>query len=131
MQTKKHATGVTLSAVTVKDLDKMKHLFVDLLGLEIKDYAEEYGWMELAGEHGALLGVCKHTDHSADAGVQQLPGSNAWVSISVDDIEFTKKHLEDNGIQFLSDIIEVPGHVKMALFADYDGNNFWICQKLD
>ena len=42
----KLARGVTLSCITVSDLAKARHLFVDLLGLEVKDYQEEHKWME-------------------------------------------------------------------------------------
>lgn len=131
METKKYARGITLSAVSVKSLEASKKLFVDLLGLELKDYAPEYNWMEIGGEEGALLGVCQASDQCHEEGVQQAPGENAWVSISVDDVEESKKHLEDNGVEFLGEVMEVPGHVKMALFHDGDGNKFWLCQKLD
>ncbi len=131
METKKYAKGITLSAVTVKNLEKMKHLFVDLLGLELKDYAPEYNWMEIGGEMGSLLGVGQEAPDCAEQEIQQAPGNNAWVSISVDNLEESKAHLENNGITFIGDIFEVPGHVKMALFQDYDGNRFWLTEKLD
>ncbi|MCP5509670.1 MAG: VOC family protein [Chlamydiales bacterium] len=131
METKSRARGFTLSAVTVKNLESAKHLFVDLLGLELKDYAPEYNWMEIGGEEGSLLGVGQHSEECCVAELQQKPGEHAWVSISVDDVDATKKHLEANGIEFIGDVFEVPGHVKMALFKDKDGNRFWISQKLD
>ncbi len=131
METKKHANGIMMSTCTVKNLESAKRLFVDLLGLELKDYAPEYNWMEIGGEQGSLLGIGQESTECGAADVQQTAGNNAWVSISVDDVDATKKHLEDNGVEFIGDIFEVPGHVKMALFKDQDGNRFWITQKLD
>lgn len=125
----KYAKGIALSAITVKNIETSKRLFVDLLGLELKDYAPEYNWMEIGGDEGALLGVGQSQECGAD--YQQAPGDNAWVSISVENLEESKKHLEDNGIEFIGDVFEVPGHVKMALFNDGDGNRFWLCEKLD
>ncbi|MCB1108982.1 MAG: VOC family protein [Chlamydiia bacterium] len=131
MKTKKYAKGITLSAITVKNLEKTKHLFVDLLGLELKDYAPEHKWMEIGGEVGTLLGVGESSGECGPVEIQQAPGENAWVSITVDDVNEAKEHLEAHGIEFLGDIFEVPGHVKMALFKDFDGNRFWLTQMLD
>ena len=131
METKKHANGITMSTCTVKNLESAKHLFVDLLGLELKDYAPEYNWMEIGGEQGSLLGIGQESTECGAADIKQAAGQHAWVSISVDDVVATKKHLQDNGIEFIGEIFEVPGHVKMALFEDQDGNRFWITQKLD
>lgn len=46
----KIAKGISLASVTVSDLKAAKHLFVDLLGLEIKEHAEEFKWLELGAE---------------------------------------------------------------------------------
>ena len=58
-KTKKLATGSTLSCITVSNFEKAKHLFVDLLGLEVTDYQEKYGWMEVGTAKGSLIGVGK------------------------------------------------------------------------
>lgn len=131
MKTKKYAKGITLSAISVKNLEETKKLFVDLLGLELKDYSPEHKWMEIGGEVGTLLGVAESSGECGPIEVQQAPGDNAWVSITVDDVNEVKEHLESHGIEFLGDIFEVPGHVKMALFKDFDGNRFWLTQMLD
>ena len=57
-------------------------------------------------------------------------GSSAIVSIEVGNIEEAKKYLEENGIEFMNKILEVPGEVKLALFKDSDGNRYFLSQKL-
>lgn len=129
MKKTKLATGMCLSSVTVSDLKKAKHLFVDLLGFEVKEYAEEYNWMELQGEEGSRLGIGQYAPQSSPD-KELKPGTNAIPSISVLNIEEAKKHLESNGVQFLGKIMEIPGEVKLALFKDFDGNKYFLAQCL-
>ena len=121
----KHAKGITMSCVTVSSLKETKHLFVDLLGLEIKDHDEHFNWMELEGEEGTRIGFGQPM---GDDGMKA--GTNAIVSISVDNVEETKAFLEDKGVQFLGEIIEIPNEVKLALFADKDGNQYFLAEQL-
>ena len=124
------AKGISLSSVTVSDIKKAKYLFVDLMGLTLKEFSEEYNWMEIGGEdQEARLGIGQACDASSD--FEAIPaGSNAIISIDVDNIELTKKHLENHGIQFLQEIMEIPNEVKLALFKDSDGNRYFLCEKL-
>ena len=55
---------------------------------------------------------------------------NAVLAMTVDDIVAAKKELEGKKVSFIGDIIEVPGYVKMATFADPDGNIFQLVQEL-
>ena len=121
----KFAKGITMSCVTVSSLEETKHLFVDLLGLEVKEYDERFNWMELEGEEGGRVGFGQPM---GDDGMKA--GTNAIVSISVDNLEETKAFLESNGIQFLGDTVEIPDEVKLALFADKDGNQYFLAEQL-
>jgi len=59
----KIAKGISMACITVSDIKKAKHLFVDLLGLEIKENAEEYKWLEIGGDdQDARLGVGEYAE---------------------------------------------------------------------
>ncbi len=120
----KIAKGMTMSCLTVSDIKKTKHLLVDILGLECTEHAEEYNWMEFKGEDGGYIGAGQPCGEGMKAGV------NASLSISVDNIEEAKAHLESHGVT-VGEINEIPGHVKLAPFKDEDGNEFFLAQKLD
>ena len=125
----KIAKGISLACVTVTDLKKAKHLFVDLLGLEIKEEAEEFKWLELGSEdQEARLGVGEYFEDQGSEYMQA--GTSAIVSIEVENVEEAKKHLEDNGVEFLNGVLEVPGEVKLAIFKDSDGNRYFLSEKL-
>lgn len=115
--------------ITVNDVAKAKKLFVDILGMQVRADAPEYGWLEVvAKEGGSALGIGQF---NPEYGKEVVPGQNAVVTFTVDDILAAKALLEKNNITLLGDITEVPGHVKMLFFTDFDGNKFQIVQLLD
>lgn len=120
--------SMDLAWITVSDFQRAKTFYTETLGLTLRSGAPEYSWMELVGKDGGMaLGV------GGDCGTDQnpvKPGQNAVMTMTVDDIVATKAALEAKGVQFFGDIIEVPGHVKMALFADPDGNKLQLVQML-
>lgn len=114
--------------ITVGDIAKAKKLFVDVLGMQVRSDAPEYGWMEVvAKDGGSALGIGQF---NPEYGKEVLPGQNAVVTFTVDDIVVAQAVLEKNNVTILGDICEVPGHVKMLFFADADGNKFQIVQLL-
>lgn len=115
-----------LAWISASDVKKAKEFFTDKLGLTLTSDAPEFGWFELQAKEGDfILGVGQDSQESP-----VRAGQNAVVTLSVDNIEETKKDLESKGVKFLGGIEEVPGHVKLALFADEDGNLFHLAQKL-
>lgn len=120
----KFAKGLGMSCLTVSDIKAAKKLFVDVLGLEMVEHAQQYNWMEFKGPDGGIIGV-------GEACGDTKPGVNATLSISVDNIEKAKATMETKGIKFTGDIMEIPGHVKLAPFVDEDGNEFFLAQKLN
>jgi len=118
---------MTLSWITASDLTKTKEFFTDTLGLKKTTDVAEYGWCEFLGQEGGMyLGV------GQSRGAEDLvkPGQNAVVTMVVDDIMQAKTELESKGVRFLDEIIEVPGHVKMVTFQDFDGNKFQLVEEL-
>ena len=125
----KIAKGISLACVTVSDLNKAKHLFVDLLGLDVKEHSEEFKWLELGSEdQEARLGIGESSDAPGSEYMQ--PGTSAIVSIEVSNVEEAKKYLEENGVEFLNGVLEIPGEVKLAIFKDSDGNRYFLSEKL-
>lgn len=116
-----------LAWISVKDIEKARAFFVDILGLKVKEENKEYGWLELAAtDEGVRLGIGQCTD------VENLvqPGSNAIMTMTVDDIVIARKILEQKNVIVIGDIFEVPGMVKMLFFTDADGNKFQLVQLL-
>ena len=113
-----------LAWVSVSELKQAKEFFTDVLGLSVSSSNEQFGWMELSAPEGGLtLGLGK-----GDQGPK--PGSGAIVAYNVDDINAMKKHLEDKNVTIIGDIMEIPGDVKMLMFADPDGNVFHVVEHL-
>ena len=121
----KIAKGISMSCVTVSSLEETKRIFSDLLGLEVKEYHEKFKWMELEGKEGGRVGFGEPTGDGMKA------GTNAIVSIEVENVDDTRAFLESKDIQFLGDTVEIPGEVKLALFADKDGNQYFLSEKLN
>ena len=120
-----------LSWIMVSDIKKAKKFFTEVLGLEVRTDNSEYNWLELMPKDGgAMLGIGQ-ANADSDCGKDVLPGSNAIVTFTVDNLEATKAEFEKKGVNILGDIMEVPGHVKMLLFSDLDGNKFQVCELLD
>lgn len=115
--------------IHVSDIQKAKKFFTEVLGLEIRQDTPEHNWMELvAKDGGSALGVGQY---NPNFGQQVKPGDNAIVTFTVDDIVISKAEFEKAGVTLIGDIVEVPGHIKMLFFTDFDGNKFQIVQLLD
>ena len=102
----KIAKGISLSCMTVSDLSKAKDLFIDLLGLVVKDHQEANNWMEIGGEEGGLLGIGQQSKEECCSLLKV--GSNAIVCIEVYDLNQAIKHLQSKNIKFHGEIIEIP-----------------------
>lgn len=118
--------NIGLSWISISDMRKAREFFVDKLGLKVNTDSAEYGWLELQGKDGGIeFGVGTYAE-----GCPIQAGHNAVVTFTVDNIEETKKDLESKGVKFMGGIEEIPGHVKMATFADEDGNVFQLAEIL-
>ncbi len=118
-----------LAWISVQDFARAKQFFTETLGLEIGHEVAAHGWLELkTATAGFYLGVGQYSE-AANGPI--TPGSNAVLTLTVDDLLATKAELEAKKVVFVGEILEVPGHVKMALFQDPDGNHFQLVQRLD
>lgn len=122
-----------LAWVVVSDLKKAKKFFKETLGLKVDTEDDTFGWMECSGseKEGAVIGIAQHNEHATEEECPVVPGGNAVITLSVEDIVKARKELQQKGVRLVGEIIEVPGHVKMQTFADPDGNIYQLVQKLD
>lgn len=116
--------GIFLSWIVVKDLQKAIEFYTTVAGLQLKEYAEEFGWAELAGPEGSILGIAQESPEHG-----QVAGKNAVVTISVDDIHSACERFGEHA-KLVGELIEIPGHVKMQTFEDKDGNTLQIVQTM-
>jgi predicted enzyme related to lactoylglutathione lyase len=113
-----------LSWIVVSDLKKARKFFTEAVGLKERTCAEEYGWAELTCEEGgATIGLAQENEEMG-------AGENAIITITVDHLEKTVAELKKKGVNLIGEIMEVPGHVKLQMFTDPDGNKFQLVQTL-
>ncbi|MCL4361496.1 VOC family protein [Candidatus Dependentiae bacterium] len=118
---------IELAWIAVSDLKKAKKFFVDNLGLNLEVDSPEFNWMELQGKNGGtLLGIGKADEEYSPV----RPGQNAVLTFTVDNIENTIKEMKSKGVEFIDEILEVPGQVKMITFKDFDGNMYQLVEHL-
>lgn len=118
--------GFHLAWIVVKDTKKAVKFYTEVVGMQVKDYDEENGWAELEGEDGAILGIAAISEHT---NIQ--PGQNAVVTLTVDDIVKTAATLAKKGTKMVGNVMEVPGHVKLQMCMDQDGNHFQLCEHIE
>lgn len=118
-----------LSWIVVSDLKKAIKFFTETVGLKILNVSEEFGWAELGGETGGAVVGLAQENLEEDEGF--VAGSNAVITLTVENAEKAAEELEKNGVQLIGEMMEIPGHVKMQLFKDPDGNLLQIVEKLD
>lgn len=120
---------ISLAWIATSDISKAKDFFANTMGLEVSADSQADGWLEFkAAGDSFLLGVGEVKEESENSPI--MPGYNAVVTFTVDDLEATKKELEAKEVD-IYDIIEVPGHVKMAFMQDPDGNIFQVVQMIE
>lgn len=118
--------GIYLSWIVVKDIRSAIDFYTKVLGLKLKVFEEKYGWAELCGsEGGSTLGIAQQNDFD------KIPaGQNAVVTLSVEDLIKAKEELIQKGAQMVGDIMEVPGHVKLQMVIDPDGNRMQLVEQI-
>jgi predicted enzyme related to lactoylglutathione lyase len=119
--------GLDLAWIVVNDLKKAVDFYTKVVGLKLETLDEKYGWAELSGASGgAKLGIALANDKDS-----MKPGQNAVVTLTVENLKETVKGLVKKGASVIGEILEVPGHVKLQMVKDHDGNHFQLCEKLD
>lgn len=113
----KNTLGISLSWIVVKDIEAAVKFYTQTVGLTLREFNPHYGWAELSGPEGSILGLAKENmEQNAKA------GTNAVITVTVDNIAKARDEFLKKGVTLIGDVIEVPGHVKMQTFQDRDGN---------
>ncbi len=117
-----------LSWIVVSDLNKAKDFFTEVVGLKVLNVSEGFGWAELGGENGgAVVGLAEESPMMEGI----VAGGNAVITLTVNDADKMAEDLEKKGVELVGEMMEVPGHVKLQMFKDQDGNLLQIVEKLD
>ena len=118
--------SIDLAWIVVKDFKQAVKFYTETVGLNLLKMNEQYGWAELQGpDGGAMLGIS-----AEQAGNPYKAGQNACLTLTVDDLEKTRDSFLQKGAKFIGDIQEVPGHVRLLMGIDGDGNHFQLAQML-
>lgn len=117
--------GMFLSWIVVANIAESVKFYTTTMGLTLHSFNEKFGWAELSGPEGARLGLAQQNlDYNMKA------GTNAVITITVDDIDKAKKELLAKGVQVLGEVLEIPGEVKLQTVLDSDGNMFQLAEML-
>lgn len=111
--------------ITVKDVKDAVKFYTEVVGLQLMEMSEEWGWAELQGKNGARLGIGQSCDKSPISA-----GDNGIVTFTVKDLDQAKASMMKKGAHCVGEIEEVPGHVRMQMIQDPSGNRFQLVQKL-
>lgn len=119
------AKGIHLTWIVVKDLTKAIEFYTKTVGLTLRESHPEYGWAELSGSEGSLLGLAQESSQ-----MDYRAGINGIITITVIDLEAARLRLLDQKAKCVGDVIEIPHHVKMQTFIDQDGNTLQLVEPL-
>lgn len=117
--------GIQLSWIVVKDLKSAIKFYTETVGLSVQEECPEFGWAELTGPSGCILGIA---EESKEENVKA--GSNAIMTISVENLETACAFFKKKGVHLIGDVLEIPECVKMQTFKDADGNTMQLVEKL-
>jgi catechol 2,3-dioxygenase-like lactoylglutathione lyase family enzyme len=109
------------ATVMVSDMGKAVEFYTQALGLKLK-YEASAEWAEVTLDE-LCIGLHLKSEHAPK------PGTNGAVSIGfmVDGLEKSMDELKHKGIKFSPHISE-DGPVRLAFFADPDGNAMYLCE---
>jgi predicted enzyme related to lactoylglutathione lyase len=94
--------SMDLAWIVVKDLKTAVTFYTDVVGLKVDVLEEQYGWAELVAQNGKMrLGIAQKNEHS-----DMEAGTNAVITLTVKNIEESKKDLLNKGAQLIGDIIK-------------------------
>ena len=108
-------------ACSVKNLDESIAWFEKMLGFEVLFRVDEAQWAELSSPtSNVTIGLGVNEEVNGKGGTTPVFG--------VKDIAQARAELEDKGVKFDGDTVEVPGMVKLATFFDPDGNTYMFAE---
>lgn len=113
--------------VFVGDLERAIRFYGETLGLELQHDDREFGYASFAAGP-VRLGVAAVPPESAEAEQAGLVGRHTGVGLGVADLEAAHRELRERGVHFPMPPEKQPWGGFMAVFADSDGNLFYLDQ---
>jgi catechol 2,3-dioxygenase-like lactoylglutathione lyase family enzyme len=112
-----------IATIMVRDFDRAVRFYTETLGLELKFRAGNE-WAEVIAGQALTIGL-----HPWSPGHGPEPGQASGISIGfgVDPIDKAVAALRSKGITFRGPIQD-NNNVKLAFFADPDGNPLYLCE---
>ena len=111
---------ITLAS-SVKNLDDSIAWFKDILGFEVNFRVDEAQWAEVSSPtDNVTIGLGVNEEVNGQGGSTPVFG--------VKDIVKARAELEDKGVKFDGETVEIPGMVKLATFFDPDGNTYMFAE---
>jgi predicted enzyme related to lactoylglutathione lyase len=110
--------------VFVSDMQRAVEFYQQTLGLELKFTADEHGYASFASS-GLGFGLAR-----VEAG-SPLLGQHTGIGWAVSDLEASYAELRSKGVHFTMPPTQQPWGGFMAMFADPDGNVFYLDQRRD
>lgn len=120
------AKSINLSWIVVKNFKQAVQFYTDVIGLKVVEIYEDYGWAELQGEEGGCrLGISQIQPESF-----MEPGQNACITLKVENLEQAKALMAKKGAKILGETQVIPGHVKLQMIVDQDGNHMQLAEMI-
>ena len=114
---------ITLAS-SVRNLDESIAWFKEILGFELVFRADEAGWAEITTPNGDVtIGLGVNEEVQGEGGTTPVFG--------VGNIASSRAELEEKGVSFDGETVEIPGMVKLATFYDPDGNAYMLAESLN
>lgn len=114
-----------VATIFVKDMDRAVGFYTEILGFKLAFRAGDH-WASIDAGDGFMLGIHPAGEKSPPPGV--LGGVQLGFNVTVA-IEEVVSALESKGVAFEGGIKDDGGGIKLAFFADPDGNQHYLCQK--
>lgn len=114
------------TTIYVADINASIEFYVQTLGLTLRMRSGD-NWAEIEAGPGLILGL-----HPADPSHSPTPGTRGSITIGfnvTEDLEGVVDKLKGRGVQFHGPVVE-DEHVRLAFFADPDGNPLYLAHVL-
>ncbi len=109
-------SDVDFIGIPSQDAERSRAFYVETLGLRPDDKGQFEFW---AGD------TCFAIWEPKRMGMEFAPQKNAHPALHVDDVQASRRELEEKGVEFAGDIFDT-GVCHMAFFTDPDGNDLML-----
>ncbi len=106
---------ITVVSQHVRDWERAKKFYDDVLGWPVAWSSDEAGWREYGADNATHISINKWNDPGP------MPTNGAIVVFSVDNADAVTKALRAKGVR-CDDPVTIPGVVKYGVFYDPEGN---------